>query len=169
MYPSIDAISGIQDVRNSYGPEYGQASGAIISITTKSGENQFHGGVFYAGRNDALDANDWFSNHNGTGKAVLRATTTATTSAVPSMKNKLFSGGTRNGIAECGRLACRLCAVSGRRGRQLRGRRGSFSRWRSKHCGATAPAIPFGFKPRGTRLEIANPDAAGLVVASSDP
>ena len=63
VYPSTDAIAEFKMVRNSYGPEYGQASGAIISITTKSGENQFHGGFFYAGRNDALDANDWFSNH----------------------------------------------------------------------------------------------------------
>ena len=72
VYPSVDTIAEFKMIRNSYGPEYGQASGAIISITTKSGANQFHGGAFYAGRNDALDANDWFSNHNNTGKAELR-------------------------------------------------------------------------------------------------
>ena len=69
VYPSVDTIAEFKLIRNSYGPEYGQASGAIISITTKSGTNQWHGGVFYAGRNDALDANDWFSNHNDTGKS----------------------------------------------------------------------------------------------------
>src|SRR5208337_2356760 len=72
VYPSTEAIDEFKMVRNSYGPEYGQASGAIISITTKSGENQFHGGFFYAGRNNALDANDWFSNHDGLPKAELR-------------------------------------------------------------------------------------------------
>ena len=72
VYPSTDAIAEFKMIRNSYGPEYGQASGAIISITTKAGENQFHGGLFYAGRNDKLDANDWFSNFNKTGKAELR-------------------------------------------------------------------------------------------------
>ena len=71
VYPSVDTIAEFKMIRNSYGPEYGQASGAIISLTTKSGANQFHGGMFYAGRNDALDANDWFSNHNNTGKAEL--------------------------------------------------------------------------------------------------
>src|ERR1035438_1314671 len=35
VYPSTDAIAEFKMVRNSYGPEYGQASGAIISITTK--------------------------------------------------------------------------------------------------------------------------------------
>ncbi len=49
VYPSVDTIAEFKMIRNSYGPEYGQASGAIISITTKSGTNQFHGGVFYAG------------------------------------------------------------------------------------------------------------------------
>ena len=62
VYPSVDTIAEFKMIRNSYGPEYGQAAGAIISITTRSGENQFHGGFFYAGRNAALDANDWFSN-----------------------------------------------------------------------------------------------------------
>src|SRR5271165_2139719 len=62
VYPSTEAIDEFKLLRNSYGAEYGQASGAIISITTKSGSNAFHGGFFYAGRNDKLDANDWFSN-----------------------------------------------------------------------------------------------------------
>ncbi|MGA2813366.1 MAG: carboxypeptidase regulatory-like domain-containing protein [Candidatus Acidiferrum sp.] len=72
VYPSVDAIAEFKMIRNSYGPEYGQAAGAIISITTRSGENQYHGGFFYAGRNDKLDANDYFSNLNGTGKAEER-------------------------------------------------------------------------------------------------
>ncbi len=90
VYPSIDAIAEFKMIRNSYGPEYGQASGAIISITTKSGENQFHGGVFYAGRNDTLDANDWFSNYNKTGKAELRRNDWGYNVSGPVIKNKLF-------------------------------------------------------------------------------
>src|SRR5271170_574450 len=90
VYPSVDAIAEFKMVRNSYGPEYGQASGAIISITTRSGENQFHGGMFYAGRNDKLDANDWFSNNNGTGKAELRRNDWGYHVAGPILKDKLF-------------------------------------------------------------------------------
>jgi hypothetical protein len=89
VYPSIDTIAEFKMIRNSYGPEYGQASGAIISITTKSGQNQFHGGFFYSGRNDKLDANDWESNHLNVGKA--------TTSAVRSRRTSCLCGGTRNG------------------------------------------------------------------------
>ena len=48
-------------VRNSYGPEYGQAGGAVVNIITRGGTNQWHGGTFYSGRNDKLDAYDFFS------------------------------------------------------------------------------------------------------------
>lgn len=90
VYPSTDAIAEFKMLRNSYGPEYGQASGAIISITTKSGENQFHGGFFYAGRNDALDANNFFSNANKTGKTEERRNDWGYHISGPIIKNKLF-------------------------------------------------------------------------------
>ena len=91
VYPSTEAIAEFKMVRNSYGPEYGQASGAIISITTKSGTNQFHGGFFYAGRNDALDANDWYSNHAANPvKAELRRNDWGYHIGGPAIKNKLF-------------------------------------------------------------------------------
>src|SRR5579862_6927629 len=64
IYPSLDSIAEFKMVRNSYGPEYGQAGGAVISIVTKSGTNQWHGGVFYSGRNDKLNAYDFFSAQN---------------------------------------------------------------------------------------------------------
>ena len=82
VYPSVDTIAEFKMIRNSYGPEYGQAAGAIISITTRSGENQFHGGFFYAGRNDALDANDWFSNDKTRPRPKSAVTITDITSAV---------------------------------------------------------------------------------------
>jgi hypothetical protein len=91
VYPSTDAIAEFKMVRNSYGAEYGQASGAIISITTKSGTNAFHGGFFYAGRNDKLDANDWFSNHSANPvKAELRRNDWGYHIGGPVIKNKLF-------------------------------------------------------------------------------
>jgi hypothetical protein len=61
VYPSIESIQEFKMLRNAYGPEYGQASGAIINIVTKSGTNNWHGGAFYFGRNDALNAYDWFA------------------------------------------------------------------------------------------------------------
>src|SRR5215469_483417 len=43
IYPSIEAISEFKMLRNAYGAEYGQASGAVVNIVTRSGSNQWHG------------------------------------------------------------------------------------------------------------------------------
>jgi len=45
---------------NSYGPEYGGAGGAQINLVTKAGGNQYHGDVYYFGRNDKLNAESFF-------------------------------------------------------------------------------------------------------------
>jgi len=90
VYPSVDTIAEFKMIRNSYGPEYGQAAGAIISITTKSGQNKFHGGAFYAGRNDALDANNWFADNAGLGKAKERRDDFGYNISGPVIRNKGF-------------------------------------------------------------------------------
>src|SRR5215469_1072203 len=64
IYPSLDSIAEFKMVRNSYGPEYGQAGGAVVNIVTRGGTNQWHGGAFYSGRNDVLNAYDFFSAQN---------------------------------------------------------------------------------------------------------
>lgn len=90
IYPATDTIAEFKMIRNSFGAEYGQASGAIISITTRSGSNDFHGGFFYAGRNDMLDANNYFNNQLGVGKAKLRHNDYGYYAAGPVWRNHLF-------------------------------------------------------------------------------
>jgi hypothetical protein len=90
VYPSIDAIQEFKILRNSYGPEYGQAMGAIINIVTKGGTNQFHGGAFYFGRNDALNATDFFNNLNNAPKDKLRRNDYGYNVGGPVIKDKLF-------------------------------------------------------------------------------
>jgi outer membrane receptor protein involved in Fe transport len=53
---SLDAIKEYMVLSNAYSSEYGQASGAIISVLTRSGSNQHSGRVFYYHRDDAWDA-----------------------------------------------------------------------------------------------------------------
>src|ERR1700716_285843 len=90
IYPSVDSIAEFKMLTNSYGPEYGQASGAIISITTRSGQNQFHGGAFYEGRNDALNAAGYFNDFFKTKKAPLRRNDWGYFISGPIVKNRLF-------------------------------------------------------------------------------
>jgi hypothetical protein len=90
VFPSIDAIQEFKILRNSYGPEYGQAMGAIITILTRSGSNSFHGGAFYDGRNDVLNATDYFNGLNQIKKDVLRRNDWGYTIGGPIFKDKLF-------------------------------------------------------------------------------
>jgi outer membrane receptor for ferrienterochelin and colicin len=41
--PSVDAIEEFKILRNNYSPEFGEATGAIINVVTKSGGQNFHG------------------------------------------------------------------------------------------------------------------------------
>src|SRR2546423_7092186 len=90
VYPSIDAIQEFKILRNSYGPEFGQAMGAIVNIVTKGGTNQFHGGAFYFGRNDVLNATDYFNNLNGIKKDVLRRNDWGYDLGGPVVRDRLF-------------------------------------------------------------------------------
>jgi len=90
LYPSIEAIAEFKMLRNSYGPEFGQAAGAVISIATRGGENQFHGSLFYFGRNDALNATEFFANRSGLGKDKLRRNDYGGSLGGPIIKDKVF-------------------------------------------------------------------------------
>jgi len=91
-YPSLDAISEIKILSNSYGPEYGQSGGGQVNIVTKSGTNGWHGSVYYFGRNDALDANNWFNTNTTPAipKGELRRNDFGFTFGGPIKRDKLF-------------------------------------------------------------------------------
>ncbi|MBI4850192.1 MAG: TonB-dependent receptor [Acidobacteria bacterium] len=57
---SQEAVQEFQVLRNSYSAEFGGAAGGIISIISKSGTKDFHGGIFGYFRNDRLDARNVF-------------------------------------------------------------------------------------------------------------
>ena len=90
LYPSIEAIAEFKMLRNSYGPEYGQAAGSVISIVTRGGENKFHGSAFYFGRNDALNATNFYTNRSGLPTDKLRRNDYGFSLGGPIRKDKLF-------------------------------------------------------------------------------
>jgi Carboxypeptidase regulatory-like domain/TonB-dependent Receptor Plug Domain len=90
LFPSIEAIAEFKTIRNSYGPEYGQAAGAVISIATRGGSNEFHGSVYYFGRNDALNAAEYFAKTRTGKKDLLRRNDYGFALGGPIVKNRLF-------------------------------------------------------------------------------
>ncbi len=69
---SVDALQEFRVETSSFSPEFGRSPGGQVIITTRSGTNDFHGGVFEYFRNDVMDANDWFSNQAGLPRAPER-------------------------------------------------------------------------------------------------
>jgi hypothetical protein len=53
---SVDAIKEFIVVANAFNAEYGQSSGAIVSVVTRSGTNSRSGRAFYYHRDDSWDA-----------------------------------------------------------------------------------------------------------------
>ena len=88
--PSVDAIQEFNEITNNAPAEFGNFMGAIISTTTKSGTNQYHGSAFEFFRNNVLNANDWSNNFNGAPRAAIRWNNFGGTLGGPIKKDKLF-------------------------------------------------------------------------------
>jgi len=70
--PGPDTLAEFKVLTSNYSAKYGQSSGAILLSVTRSGTKDFHGAAYEYGRNDKLDAADYFLNAaNGT-KSALR-------------------------------------------------------------------------------------------------
>jgi len=88
VYPSVDAIEEFKILRNSYGAEFGQSGGAQINIVTRAGTNKFSGSGFYSGRNDALNATNYFLEKANQPKDQLSRNDYGYTIGGPIVKNK---------------------------------------------------------------------------------
>ena len=73
-FPNADATQEFRVISNNFDARYGFSPGAVVTIQTKSGTNDFHGGVFEFLRNDKLNASNYF------------------TGAVDSLKRNQFGG-----------------------------------------------------------------------------
>ncbi|MBI4876561.1 MAG: TonB-dependent receptor, partial [Acidobacteria bacterium] len=70
--PSVDAVQEVQVIRNSYDAQFGKSGGGVVSIVSKGGSAQFHGGVYEFLRNSTLDANTWTNNRTGQRKPIFQ-------------------------------------------------------------------------------------------------
>ena len=87
IYPSLDAIQEVQVQTLNFSAEYGRNNGTVVNIITRSGSNDFHGDVFYSGRNTALNARNFF---DVVEKTPLQQNQFGATLGGPIIKDKTF-------------------------------------------------------------------------------
>ena len=61
IVPNLDSIAEFRVLTNNFDAEYGNYSGGIVNVVTKSGDNTLHGSAFEFLRNTDLDARNFFS------------------------------------------------------------------------------------------------------------
>ena len=69
--PNPDAVEEFRVETSAFGAQYGQFSAGVVSVITKSGTNQWHGGLFEFNRNTDFNANSWAPAHNAAGKIIV--------------------------------------------------------------------------------------------------
>ena len=84
--PNPDVIAEVKVMTNSFSAEYGQASGAVMMSTTKSGTNDVHGTLFEFFRNNKMNAGNYFTHQ----VPVLRFNQFGGTIGGPVVKSKTF-------------------------------------------------------------------------------
>src|SRR5712691_5535892 len=70
--PAPDTIQEFKVQTSLYDAQYGRGGGANVNVETRSGTADLHGNVYYFGRNEALDANNFFANATGVPRGEFR-------------------------------------------------------------------------------------------------
>ena len=86
IVPDLDSIAEFRILTNNFDAEYGNYSGGIVNVVTKSGANQLHGSGFEFLRNTDLDARNFFSPE----RSFYRQNQFGGTVGGPIKKNKVF-------------------------------------------------------------------------------
>jgi hypothetical protein len=87
---ALDAVEQFRVRTSTSVAEFGRMPGAAVSLTTRSGSNQFHGTTSYGIRNELANANDWFGNAAGYGPLPLRLQDASQTFGGPLRRNRTF-------------------------------------------------------------------------------
>ena len=88
--PTPETVQEFKIITNNYSAEYGRVGGALISLASKAGTNQFHGDAWYYFRDESLDANRFFNNRTGRGKLPVDYHIMGGVFSGPIFKNKTF-------------------------------------------------------------------------------
>lgn len=97
---SLEAVREFAVITNQFNAEYGMASGAIVSVITRSGTNDLQGRVFGFHRDDSFDAQDPFSKAQGSGKAPFSQQRFGGFLGGPMLRDRLHYFGSYEGLRE---------------------------------------------------------------------
>jgi len=91
ILPDRDALQEVRVITNTFAADLGNGQG-LISLTTKSGTNQFHGSMHYRMRNEALNANGLYNNSHSIRRSKYRLSEGGGTIGGPVIIPKVFNG-----------------------------------------------------------------------------
>jgi len=84
--PNLDSLAEFRILTNNFDAEYGNYSGGLINVVTKTGTNQYHGNVFEFLRNTDFDAKNYFD----AGRGAYHENQFGGTFGGPIKKDKIF-------------------------------------------------------------------------------
>jgi hypothetical protein len=90
LIPTQDAVQEFRVQVNNVEPEFGMAANGVISFTTKSGTNAFHGAAYEFLRNRVLNANTFFGNRAGLSRPAFTQNQFGANIGGPIVRNKTF-------------------------------------------------------------------------------
>jgi outer membrane receptor protein involved in Fe transport len=111
--PNLDAITEAKMDLQNYDAEFGKAVAGVVTVQTKSGSNELHGGGFWFRRTDALAARDPFTQYPGatsTGPIIPHARWQQFGGSLggPIIKDKLFFFGDYQGTRQANGVSNQL-------------------------------------------------------------
>jgi hypothetical protein len=96
VVPNLDSIAEFRILTDNFDAEFGNYSGGVVNVITRSGSNQLHGTGFEFLRNTALDARNFFSPD----RSFYRQNQFGGTLGGPIRQNKLFFFGDYQGTRQ---------------------------------------------------------------------
>ena len=87
---SLEAVNEFRVQTSTTASEFGRLPGAQIALSSRSGSNEFHGSAFDYLRHETLEANDWFANRDGDGRAPTRMQNFGASLGGPARRNRTF-------------------------------------------------------------------------------
>ena len=89
---SSEGVQEFKVLQSNFSAEYGESGDGIVSLTMRSGTNDFHGSIYDILRNRVLDANSWSNNAQGVPRVLDTYNDFGATAGGPVLIPHLYDG-----------------------------------------------------------------------------